>query len=163
MNIRLAHAGDREQVWEIFSTVIRSGDTYVFDPNTPREAFGDLWFSPHMETYVLEEQGKILGTYIIRPNQVGLGSHIGNCSYMVHIAAQGRGLGNRLCAHSLQRGRELGFTGIQFNIVVSTNQAALALWKKWGFTIIGTTPKGFRHARLGLVDTHILYRDLDDR
>jgi len=158
----LAHIDDQEGVWEIFSQVIRSGDTYIFDPKTPRMALGDLWFAPHMETYVLEGQGKILGTYIIKPNQIGLGNHIGNCSYMVHAEAQGRGLGKILCAHSLQRAKELRYTGIQFNCVVSTNRAALALWGKFGFRVIGTTPQGFRHATLGLVDTHIMYRDLGD-
>jgi len=158
----LAHAQDREQVWEIFSAVIQAGDTYVFDPKTPKKDMEKLWFAPYMETYVLVEHGHILGTYIIKANQPGLGNHIGNCSYMVHAGAQGRGLGKMLCAHSLQRGRELGFTGIQFNIVVSTNMAAMALWENSGFKIIGTTPKGFRHNALGMADTHIMYRDLSD-
>ena len=162
MTIRLAQASDHGHIWEIFSVVILTGDTYVFDPKTQKKDLGKLWFAPTMETYILEEQGKILGTYFIRPNQIDLGSHIGNCSYMVHPRAQARGLGKMLCAHSLQRGKELGFIGIQFNIVVSSNTAAVALWEKFGFRIIGTIPKGFRHDDLGFVDTHIMYRAQSD-
>lgn len=49
---------------------------------------------------------------------------------------------------------------MQFNIVVSTNEAAVHLWQKHGFRIIGTTPKGYRHQTLGLVDTLIMFREL---
>ena len=55
---------------------------------------------------------------------------------------------------------ENNFEGIQFNIVVSTNKGAIELWKKYGFEIIGTTPKGFKHSKLGFVDTYIMYKDL---
>ncbi len=113
-----------------------------------------------METYVLEEDGQILGTYIIKPNQIDLGNHIANCSYMVNPNAQGKGIGKKLCEHSLETAKENGFEGIQFNIVVSTNKIAVALWEKYGFEIIGTTPKGFRHAELGMVDTYIMYKNL---
>lgn len=160
LNIRRATASDRDQVWEIFSLVIQSGDTYVFDPSTHKRELKKHWFADYMQTYVLEDKGQILGTYILKPNQIGLGSHIGNCSYMVHPKAQGQGMGKMLCDHSLQRAVEMGFVGIQFNIVVSTNETAVALWKKFGFKIIGTTPKGFRHKDLGLVDTHIMYKSL---
>jgi len=44
--------------------------------------------------------------------------------------------------------------------VVSTNINAIKLWKKFGFEIIGTTPKGFKHKGLGLVDTYIMFKDL---
>ncbi len=160
MNIRAATALDHDRVWEIFSLVIQSGDTYVFDPDTPKRELKKHWFADHMHTYVLEDRDQILGTYILKANQIGLGNHIGNCSYMVHPRAQGRGIGKLLCEHSLLRAVELGFVGIQFNLVVSTNKAAIALWKKFGFEIIGTTPKGFRHGELGPVDTYIMYKSL---
>lgn len=51
---------------------------------------------------------------------------------------------------------------MQFNIVISTTENAVRLWQKFGFKIIGTTPKAFRHNKLGLVDTHIMYKDLTE-
>ena len=162
MNIRKASEADIDQVWEIFSKVIATGDTYVFNPNTPKSDLQKHWFADYMETYVIEENGEILGTYIIKPNQIDLGNHIANCSYMVSPNAQGKGIGKKLCEHSIEIAGERGYVGIQFNIVVSTNKGAVALWKKYGFEIMGTTPKGFRHATLGLVDTYIMYKTLKE-
>lgn len=151
---------DIDQVWKIFSNVIKTGDTYVFNPSTPKNDLKKHWFADYMETYVFEENGEILGTYIIKPNQIDLGNHIANCSYMVNPDAQGKGIGRKLCEHSLKIAKKNNFEGIQFNIVVSTNKGAIELWKKYGFEIIGTTPKGFKHDELGLVDTYIMFKDL---
>lgn len=160
MNIRKATKYDFDKVWEIFSKVIKTEDTYVFNPNTSKNDLTKHWFADYMETFVIEENEKILGTYIIKPNQIDLGNHIANCSYMVNPNVQGKGIGKKLCEHSLKIAKENNFEAIQFNIVVSTNKGAIGLWKKYGFEIIGTTPKGFRHTKLGLVDTYIMYKDL---
>lgn len=160
MNIRKVTKSDFDKVWKIFSKVIKTGDTYVFNPETPKNDLKKHWFADYMETYVIEEGGVILGTYIIKPNQIDLGNHIANCSYMVNPKAQGKGIGKKLCEHSLETAEKNNYEGIQFNIVVSTNKRAIELWKKYGFEIIGTTPKGFRHSELGLVDTYIMYKDL---
>ena len=82
---------------------------------------------------------------------------------MVSPKHQGRGTGRLLCEHSINFAREKGYSGIQFNIVVSTNETAVKLWQKFGFGIIGTTPKGFRHKDLGLVDTYIMFKDLQEQ
>lgn len=160
MTVRKATLRDYDSVWSIFSSVIKTGDTYVFDPETPVEDLQKLWFADHMDTFVIEEEGVVLGTYIIKPNQPDLGSHIANASYMIHPDAQGKGIGKMLCQHSLAYAKEAGYHAIQFNIVVSSNDAAVALWEKFGFEIIGTTPDGFNHQKLGLVDTHIMYKKL---
>lgn len=160
MTIRQATKFDYDQVWEIFSAVIKTGDTYVFHPETPKSELHKHWFADYMTTFVAEEGDQILGTYIIKPNQIGLGDHIANCSYMVNPAAQGKGVGKRLCEHSLQFAGDQGYKGIQFNIVVSTNHGAVGLWRKYGFEIIGTTPNGFRHPELGFVDTYMMYKEL---
>lgn len=160
MNIRKAIKSDFDKVWEIFLKVIETGDTYVFNPDTPKNDLEKHWFSNYMETYVIEESGVVLGTYIIKPNQIDLGNHIANCSYMVNPNSHGKGIGKKLCEHSIEIAKKNNFEGIQFNIVVSTNKGAVKLWEKFGFEIIGTTPKGFRHSELGLVDTYIMFKDL---
>ncbi len=164
MKIRRADKqADYNKVWDIFKNVISTGDTYVFSPDTPKESLKKHWFADYMDTFVAEdENGEILGTYIIKPNQIDLGSHIANCSYMVNPKLHGRGTGKLLCEHSIAYAREKRFLGIQFNIVVSTNEAAVKLWQKFGFKIIGATPKGFRHPNLGLVDTYIMFKDLEE-
>lgn len=158
--IRKAEPADSDQIWEIFRRVIQTGDTYVFDPDTSRESLDQHWFASYMSTFVYEDSDSIKGTYIIKPNQIGLGSHIANCSYMVHPENAGKGIGKKMCEHSIDLALKSGYKGIQFNVVVSTNDGAIHLWKKLGFKIIGTTPNGFNHQELGLVDTYIMYRSL---
>lgn len=151
---------DYDKVWDIFSRVIATGDTYVFDPDTPKDRLQEYWFAGYMDTFVATDNERIAGTYIIKPNQIDLGNHIANCSYMVHPAYQGHGIGKLLCRHSIDFAKEKGFWGIQFNIVVSTNEKAVKLWQQFGFEITGKTPKGFRHKALGLVDTYIMFKPL---
>jgi GNAT superfamily N-acetyltransferase len=161
MEIRKADkVKDYDKVWEIFSEVIKTGDTYTFEPDTPKKDLEKYWFADYMNTFVAIIGDITLGTYILKPNQIGLGNHIANCSYMVNPKYHGKGTGKILCEHSISFAKQIGYIGIQFNIVVSTNTVAVNLWKKFGFEIIGTTPKGFRHQLLGLVDTFIMYRSL---
>jgi ribosomal protein S18 acetylase RimI-like enzyme len=79
---------------------------------------------------------------------------------MVHPSAQGQGIGKEMCKHSLQEAKRLGFVAMQFNLVVSTNLAAVHLWEKLGFSIVGTIPIAFHHQELGYVDAYIMYQSL---
>jgi ribosomal protein S18 acetylase RimI-like enzyme len=63
-----------------------------------------------------------------------------------------------LCEHSQQQAVALGFKAMQFNSVVSANEVAVGLWQKLGFEIVGCVPKAYRHARLGYVDTFVMYK-----
>ena len=107
---------------------------------------------------VVDDQ--IVGTYILKPNQPGLGSHVANAGYMVGIDGRGKGVGRVMCEHSLEEARRMGFHAMQFNMVVSTNESAVALWKKFGFSIVGTLPQAYRHRELGLVDAYVMHRFL---
>jgi L-amino acid N-acyltransferase YncA len=159
--IRLARDGDFDGIWEIFHAVVAQGDTYTYDPGTTKEEARAIWMAPgSIFTYVALQDGEVVGTYTLKANQPGLGSHVANCGYMVHPAHSGRGLGRRLCEHSLEQARQEGFLAMQFNAVVSTNERAVALWKKVGFAIVGTVPKAFQHRKLGLVDLYVMHRFL---
>jgi GNAT superfamily N-acetyltransferase len=162
MTIRKAQQEDYEAIWEVFSAVIKTGDTYVFDPATPYLGLQKYWLAEGIDTFVAIDNEQVVGTYFIKPNQIDLGNHIANCGYMVHPRHHGKGIGRSLCEHSIAFAKEKNYVGIQFNIVVSTNTVAVRLWQKCGFQIIGTTPKGFRHQTLGLVDTYIMYKSLID-
>ena len=158
--VREASAEDEDAIWSIFAQVVAAGDTYPFAPDTDREEALRLWLELPRATYVAEVEGVVVGTYYIRDNQPGLGSHVCNCGYMVDSSARGRGVGWAMGLHSLARARRLGYRAMQFNLVVATNEPSLALWQKLGFEIVGTLPGAFDHAELGLVDAHVMYRFL---
>src|SRR5262245_2122581 len=159
--IRPANKTDSDAIWSIFHAVVAAGDTYVFDPQMSREDALAHWFRFDTHTYVAEaDDGQVLGTYILRPNQPGLGSHVANAAYMVSPSARGAGVGRRMGEHSIAEARRLGFRAMQFNFVVATNQAAVQLWQRLGFQIVGTLPGVFRHAAHGFVDAYVMFRSL---
>lgn len=158
IKIRKAKEADFGDIWEIFHRVVKSGDTFAFDPKARKEDCKTLWMSPHVHTYVAKSQDRILGTYIVRQNQPGLGAHVANAAYMVHPDARKSGIGKAMGCHSIKQAKRLGFSAIQFNFVVSTNIVAIQLWLKLGFKIVGTVPKAFNHQRLGLVDIYIMHK-----
>lgn len=158
IKIRKAKGSDFEDIWDIFHQVVKRGDTFAFDPKASKEDCRILWVSPPVHTFVAESQNKILGTYMLRKNQPGLGEHVANAAYMVHPVARGQGIGKAMGSHSIRQARKLGFSAIQFNFVVSTNLVAIQLWLKLGFKIVGTVPKAFHHTNLGLVDVYVMHR-----
>ncbi|HWB02602.1 MAG TPA: GNAT family N-acetyltransferase [Verrucomicrobiales bacterium] len=162
IDIRPATSTDRESVWEIFKSVVRAGDAFVFDPDISREEALAYWFREDHRVYVAEHENRIIGSYIFRANQPGLGSHIANASFMVSPSARGLGAGRTMGEHCLREAAAAGFRGMQFNIVVSTNEAAVHLWESLGFAIAGTLPGAFRHATLGYVDAFVMFRSLLD-
>jgi L-amino acid N-acyltransferase YncA len=160
MQIRPAINADRDAIWNIFHEIIAAGDTYAFDPQMPREEALAYWFRADTHTYVAEEDGGVVGTYILRPNQSGPGSHVANAAFMVARDAKGAGVGRRMAEHCLSEARRMGFRGMQFNFVISTNTRAIHLWDQLGFKIVGTLPGAFRHPEKGFVDVYVMYRSL---
>ncbi len=159
-DIRPARPEDWPGLWEIFRLVVESGDTYPYAPDTVEAEARRLWLDVPQATYAAVEAGRVLGTYYLKPNQLALGAHVSNAGYMVHPDARGRGLGRALCAHSLDEARRLGFTAMQYNLVVCTNAEAIRLWTDMGFETVGTLAKAFRHKEKGFVDALIMYREL---
>jgi GNAT superfamily N-acetyltransferase len=147
-------------LWPIFREVVVAGDTYSYAPDTSFAEARPLWTSEGARCFVALRDGNCVGGYMLHANQPGLGNHVANCGYMVSPAARGRGIASAMCEHSLAQSRAAGFTAMQFNFVVSSNEGAVRLWQNHGFEIIGRIPNAFRHARLGLVDALIMYRRL---
>lgn len=159
-NIRIAQETDRAAIWEIFHAVVAPGDTYAFDPKVTRDEALAYWCAPTNWTFVAEHDGSIAGTYILRANQPGPGSHVANAAFMVAPSARRTGIGRAMAEHCLGEARRLGFRAMQFNHVVSTNEAAVRLWKELGFSIVGTLPGAFRHPQLGFVDVYVMFKEL---
>jgi ribosomal protein S18 acetylase RimI-like enzyme len=160
LEIRKAAETDQDEVWKIIQAVIASGDTYVFAPDSPKEKMLEFWFGEEKETYIAVVEGRILGSFFLKPNQPDLGSHICNAGYMVSPKAKGQGIGRKMAEFSLPEAKRLGFKAMQFNFVVKSNAVAVKLWLSLGFEIIGEIPEAFQHANNGLTNALIMYRKL---
>jgi ribosomal protein S18 acetylase RimI-like enzyme len=160
MMIRPAVESDNEAIWKILEPMLRAGETYTLPREMTRVEALAYWFSSGHEVFVAEESGEPLGTYILRANQGGGGAHVSNCGYVTADWASGRGVARTMCEHSLERAKARGFTAMQFNFVVSSNERAVRLWQSLGFNIVGRLPGAFAHPKLGFVDALVMYRQL---
>jgi L-amino acid N-acyltransferase YncA len=175
LTIRPARSADFEAIWSIFYPIVRAGDSYVFLEETSISDAWAYWLGPGVRCFVAERSievdpgsglpvsttSEVVGMYRLVSNQRGRGSHVANASVMVAPQAQRAGIGSALGNHAIAEATTLGYRAMQFNFVVSTNHAAIALWQGLGFEIVGTLPLAFAHRELGLVDAHIMYRLLD--
>lgn len=160
MNIREASDQDQNAIWSILEPVFRAGDTYSIDADISRQEALGYWCGPTHRTFVAEEQQQILGTYYLRRNQCGGGSHVCNCGYVTDAQARGRGVAQAMLAHSLVMAKELGFRAMQYNFVVALNTRAIDTWKRAGFEIVGRLPKAFLHPTEGYTDALVMYREI---
>ena len=160
IEIRPAVPSDWNKLWPILEPVIRAGDVYALPTTMPSEAARQYWFAPRNHTFVAEENNSIVGSYYLRTNQQGAGSHVCNCGYITDPQQQGRGIANAMCEHSLHFAKSAGYRAMQFNFVVSTNESAVHLWEKHGFEIVGRLPGAFHHPTLGYVDALVMWRNL---
>ena len=160
MLIRPATASDDDTIWAILEPVIRAGETYALDRDMSRTEALAYWTGGDHETFVAEDGDRVVGTYFLRPNQSGGGSHVCNCGYATAADSGGKGVARMMHEHSLQRARERGFRAMQFNFVISSNERAVRLWQSLGFDTIGRLPDAFLSPSKGYVDALVMYRTL---
>lgn len=161
--IRDATDSDWPAIHPIFAETVAAGETYAYPDGLTSEQARALWVqAPPWRTVVATVGEQVVGTAIVGPNRPGRGSHVATASFMVAARARGRGVGRALAEHVLGRARADGYRAMQFNAVVETNHAAVALWRSLGFRVVGTVPRAFVHARHGEVGLHVMHRFLDD-
>lgn len=160
MEIRPYRATDAGEVWCILEPVLRAGDTYALPSDWNRDEALAFWCMPGHQVFVAEDQGIICGAYYLQANQKGGGSHVANCGFVTATQATGRGIARTMCAHALELAHAQGFRAMQFNFVVASNTRAVALWKSFGFEVVGTLPQAFLHPALGYVDALVMFRRL---
>lgn len=158
--IRPATAADAPAIWGIIGPTIRAGETYALARDMGEADALAYWLGSDRRTFVAMREGRVAGTYYLRPNQAGGGAHVANCGYMTDAAAAGRGIARAMCAHSLEAASEARFRAMQFNFVVATNERAVRLWRAMGFEVIGRQPDAFLHPVHGYVDALVMHQAL---
>ena len=145
VSIRKYKTDDVPAMASIWNEVVREGMAFPqMDEMTVDEAA--KFFAEQSCCGVAEEEGTVIGLYILHPNNVGRCSHICNASFAIASYARGKGAGELLVKHCLENAADYGFKILQFNAVVALNTAAISLYKKLGFTELGTVPGGFLDA-----------------
>ena len=161
LQIRPLEASDWPALWALLEPVFRAGETFPHDSAISEAEAQVAWVEQNQVVMVaVDAAGAVVGTYYLRPNSLALGAHVANAGYVVAEHCRRQGIGSRLCQHSLQAARRLGFRAMQFNLVVSTNTAGLRCWQRHGFQIVGTLPGAFRHRTLGYVDALVMIQSL---
>jgi len=159
--IRPATDDDWPQIWPFFAAIVAAGETYAYPDDLTSETARGLWMEqPPGQTVVADEDGVVLGSAKMGPNRPARGAHVSTASFMVDPAAQGKGVGRALGGYAVEWARAAGYRSMQFNAVVETNAAAVALWQELGFEILTTVPEAFDHPAHGLVGLHVMFRRL---
>lgn len=159
--IRRFQPADWAQLWPLLRATFETGDTYAYAPESTEADIHRAWIETPAATFVAcATDGQLLGTYYIKSNQPGLGAHVCNCGYVVAPSAQGRGIASAMCEHSQRQAVAMGYRAMQFNLVASTNERAVRLWHRLGFSVVGTLPRAFNHLQLGYVDALVMYKEL---
>ncbi len=161
LSIRAFEDRDWSAIWPIFREVVTAADTYAYDPGWSSDEARAVWVLPKPGlTVVADRAGEVVATANMGPNRPGAGSHVATASFMVGADHRGLGVGRRLGEYAVDWARSSGYRAMQFNAVVETNRAAVALWQSLGFSIVGTVPEAFRHPTQGLVGLHVMHLSL---
>lgn len=135
---------DIEDMVRIWNEVVEEGVAFpqeeLLDEVTGKEFFDSQTYCGVAEN----TDGRVIGLYILHPNNIGRCGHIANASYAVSSEARGLHTGEKLVMDCLEQGKMQGFRVLQFNAVVATNIHARHLYERLGFQQLGTIPGGFR-------------------
>jgi GNAT superfamily N-acetyltransferase len=164
VRIRELADDDWVDVWPIVRDVARAQETFPYDPELRSADARAQWVeAPPGRTVVAVEdvpgREAVVGVAKMGVNRPGPGSHVATASFMVADHARGRGVGTALCRYAVGWARAGGFAAMQFNAVVATNTAAVRLYEREGFSVVGTVPRAFAHPTLGRVGLHVMYQE----
>lgn len=135
---------DMDSMILIWNEVIEEGIAFPQEDFLSRETAPDFFAEQSYCGVAADNSGRILGLYILHPNNVGRCGHICNASYAVLSSSRGLHIGEKLVLDCMEQARRIGFRILQFNAVVATNIHARHLYERIGFHTLGTIPGGFR-------------------
>lgn len=155
---------DVEPLRRLYRIIVEEGTSYPHDRFPAEDDFLDYWFrgKSAVAAYLLNRTSKeaMLGAFYLKPNWPGRARHVANAGFIVAPAWRNKGLGWLLGATMLQYAKDLGYRSVIFNLVFSENRPARHLWKKLGFSELGTIPDAVRNNDGTYQDAVIMFRSL---
>ena len=143
--VRAYTQSDVPEMAAIWNEVVEEGVAFPQEePLSDKEAHAFFSAQTHCGVAVDTEEDRIVGMYILHPNNVGRCGHISNASYAVASAERGHHVGEALVRDCIRAAHEAGYRVLQFNAVVESNTRARRLYEHIGFHQLGTIPGGFR-------------------
>lgn len=156
LTVRQFKKEDVKEMTGIWNQVVDEANAFPQEkPLSFEEA--EVFFRGQSHTAVAVADGKVVGLYILHPNNVGRCGHLSNASYAVSRSARGLHIGEQLVRNCMEKAKELGFKVLQFNAVVATNKGAVRLYDRLGFQRLGTVPGGYRLADGSYEDIILFY------
>ena len=143
MIIRKYNEKDLAAMVAIWNEVVVDGIAFPQEELLDNET-GAEFFASQSYCGVADDDGKVVGLYILHPNNVGRCGHICNASYAVSSSCRGKHIGEKLVLDCIENAGKIGFKILQFNAVVESNIHARHLYERIGFTQLGVIAKGFR-------------------
>ena len=144
IKMRKLEEKDINSAKDIWNKVVLDGvafpQTEPLDFDSAKEFFESQSYTGVAEN----ENGEIVGMYILHPNNIGRCGHICNASFAVKSDLRGQHIGEKLVTDCIKQAKEIGYKILQFNAVVKSNTTALHLYEKLGFVKLGVILKGFR-------------------
>lgn len=144
MIIREYKENDLEQMIDIWNEVVNEANAFPQEEGLTMQTGKDFFKAQTYTAVAQDDEGNVVGLYILHPNNVGRCGHICNASYAVLKSRRGEHIGEKLVMDCLNEGKKHGFGVLQFNAVVESNVHARHLYERLGFAQLGTIPKGFR-------------------
>ena len=141
--IRKYNKNDLAEMISVWNEVVDDGIAFPQEDLLDNKT-GAKFFASQSYCGVADDNGSIVGLYILHPNNVGRCGHICNASYAVSSSVRGQHIGEKLVLDCIENAKNLGFKILQFNAVVESNIHARHLYERIGFTQLGVIPNGFR-------------------
>ena len=158
--IRKISTADVGAITSIWNEVIDEGMSFFWKEHFTNEDITKILVS-QKAAYCSESDHIITGFYILHDNFPGRGNHIANALYAVKGEYRGNGIGKLLGNHSIEIAKNCSYTTMQFNSVVSSNKASIALWESLGFLKAGQIQSAFLTDLGEYLDIFIYFKELE--
>lgn len=160
MQVRAITKDDHDVLWSMLEPVFRAGDTYAINPDISKADAIRYWISADAGSYFIEDESGVLGTYYLKTNAAGGGSHVCNCGFITSRDSGGKGVARNMLDDALARAKTVGYKAMQFNFVLANNTRAIDIWQRAGFDTVGQLPNAFDHPQDGMIDALVMFKTL---